>query len=196
MSEDMPQRMSEKMSEDMLGTLSEKMSERVSDRMSGDMQRMSDRMSEEMPETMSERLCASANVPERVPEKMSGDMKRVSGRRASGLCVGKLRWLGWVFFVATVGVFFCDGSGLFCDGGRVFWLRQGRLFASVVVFFATVTGVYYINGGAQRSGASRRPILWATGVNTRWQQPSAAITFVEARSAPKDNEKTLHYVLN
>ena len=78
-------------------------------------------------------------------------------------CVGNggflRRWVGWGFF-ATVGVgFFCASAGwVFCDSGRVFgYGKEGYLHQWG--FSATVTGVYYIGTGPQRSGASRRLIF-------------------------------------
>ena len=64
------------------------------------------------------------------------------------------------FFFATVGVgFFCDSAGgVFCDSGRAFgYGKEGDLHQWW--FSATVTGVYYIGTGPQRSGASRRLIF-------------------------------------
>ena len=79
-------------------------------------------------------------------------------------CVGNggflRRWVGWGFF--------CDGR---CWG--FFATVPGGFFATVAGFFgygkegylhqwgfsATVTGVYYIGAGPQRSGASRRLIF-------------------------------------
>ena len=45
--------------------------------------------------------------------------------------------------------------GVFCDSGRVFGYGKGG-FLHQWWFSATVTGVYYIGAGRQRSGASRR----------------------------------------
>ena len=59
---------------------------------------------------------------------------------------------------SVLGVFCDSAEEVFCDSGRVFgygkegYLHQWR-------FSATVTGVYYIGTGPQRSGASRRRIF-------------------------------------
>ena len=63
-------------------------------------------------------------------------------------------------FFATVGVggFLDSAGGVFCDSGRVFgYGKEGYLHQWG--FSATVTGVYYIGTGPQRSGASRRLIF-------------------------------------
>ena len=61
-------------------------------------------------------------------------------------------------FFATVGVggFLRQCWGVFfCDNGRVFGYGKGG-FLHLWWFSATVTKVYYIGAGSQRSGASRR----------------------------------------
>ena len=97
------------------------------------------------------------------------------------MIVGLSRLVGYVnsgfgFFASVTGVFcdgglvggflrrsvlgvFCDSAGwVFCDSGRVFgYGKEGCLHQWG--FSATVTGVYYIGTGPQRSGASRRLIF-------------------------------------
>ena len=84
--------------------------------------------------------------------------------------------VGFGFFASVTGVFcdgglvagflrrsvlgvFCASAGwVFCDSGRVFgYGKEGYLHQWG--FSATVTGVYYIGTGPQRSGASRRLIF-------------------------------------
>ena len=56
---------------------------------------------------------------------------------------------------SVLGVF-CDSAGkVFCDSGKVFGYGKGG-FLHQWWFSATVTGVYYVGAGRQRSGASRR----------------------------------------
>ena len=64
-------------------------------------------------------------------------------------------WLGGFLRRSVLGVF-CDSAGVFfCDSGMVFgYGKEG--FLHQWWFSATVTGVYYIGTGPQRSGASRR----------------------------------------
>ena len=64
-------------------------------------------------------------------------------------------WLGGFLRRSVLGVF-CDSAGkVFCDSGRVFGYGKGG-FLHQWWFSATVTGVYYVGAGRQRSGASRR----------------------------------------
>ena len=66
--------------------------------------------------------------------------------------------LGGFLRRSVLGVF-CDSAGVvFCDSGRVFgYGKEGYLHQWG--FSATVSGVYYIGTGPQRSGASRRLIF-------------------------------------
>ena len=67
-------------------------------------------------------------------------------------------WLGGFLRRSVLGVFCDSAGGVFCDSGRVFgYGKEGYLHQWG--FSATVTGVYYIGTGPQRSGASRRLIL-------------------------------------
>ena len=71
---------------------------------------------------------------------------------------GPQRSVGWLgFFFATVGVggFLRQCWEGFLRQWKGSWLRQG-VFLHQWWFSATVTGVYYVGGGRQRSGASRR----------------------------------------
>ena len=64
-------------------------------------------------------------------------------------------WLGGFLRRSVLGVF-CDSAGkVFCDSGKVFGYGKGG-FLHQWWFSATVTGVYYVGAGRQRSGASRR----------------------------------------
>ena len=59
---------------------------------------------------------------------------------------------------SVLGVFCASAGWVFCDSGRVFgYGKEGYLHQWG--FSATVTGVYYIGTGPQRSGASRRLIF-------------------------------------
>ena len=67
-------------------------------------------------------------------------------------------WLGGFLRRSVLGGFCDSAGGVFCDSGRVFgYGKEGYLHQWG--FSATVTGVYYIGTGPQRSGASRRLIF-------------------------------------
>ena len=63
--------------------------------------------------------------------------------------------LGGFLRRSVLGVFCDSAGGVFCDSGRVFGYGKGG-FLHPWWFSATVTRVYYIGTGSQRSGASRR----------------------------------------
>ena len=78
-------------------------------------------------------------------------------------CVGNggflLRGLvGWFFATVGVGGFLRQCWGGFLRQWKGFWLRKEG-YLHQWGFSATVTGVYYIGTGPQRSGASRRLIF-------------------------------------
>ena len=59
-------------------------------------------------------------------------------------------WLGGFLRRSVLGVFWDSAGGGFCDSGRVFGYGKGG-FLHQWWFSATVTGVYYIGAGPQRS---------------------------------------------
>ena len=59
-------------------------------------------------------------------------------------------WLGGFLRRLVLGVFCDSAGGVFCDSGRVFGYGKGG-FLHQWWFSATVTGVYYIGAGPQRS---------------------------------------------
>ena len=72
-------------------------------------------------------------------------------------------WLGGFLRRSVLGVFCDSAGGVFCDSGRVFGYGKGG-FLHQWWFSATVTGVYYIGAGPQRSvgwlgGFLRRSVL-------------------------------------